>query len=42
MGRAAARRTFARLDGDHSPYARTTLPTRLIPRGSGELAPPGK
>ncbi len=37
LGRAAAEQTFARLDGDHSPYARITLPTRLITRGSGEL-----
>jgi LacI family transcriptional regulator len=37
VGRLAAERLFARLDGDRSAPAVTTVPTRLIPRGSGEL-----
>jgi len=41
IGRIAAERVFARLDGDESPAARTVVPTRLIERGSGELAPRG-
>jgi len=39
LGRAAAELLFARLDGDSSPPRRTILPVRLIPRGSGEVAP---
>jgi LacI family transcriptional regulator len=39
IGRIAAERVFARLDGDHSPASRTIVPTRLIERGSGELPP---
>lgn len=39
IGRIAAERVFARLDGDGSPAARTVVPTRLIERGSGELPP---
>ncbi|MFP3989818.1 LacI family DNA-binding transcriptional regulator [Streptomyces sp. E11-3] len=39
LGRTAAHRLFARLDGDAGPPARTQLATRLIPRGSGELPP---
>ena len=39
IGRIAAERVFARLDGDDSPAARTVVPTRLIERGSGELPP---
>ncbi|MET4159188.1 DNA-binding LacI/PurR family transcriptional regulator [Agromyces sp. PvR057] len=39
IGRIAAERVFARLDGDESPAARTIVPTRLIERGSGELPP---
>ena len=39
IGRVAAERVFARLDGDHSPAARAVVPTRLIERGSGEIAP---
>ncbi|MDQ0577454.1 LacI family DNA-binding transcriptional regulator [Agromyces albus] len=39
IGRVAAERVFARLDGDNSPAARTIIPTRLIERGSGEIAP---
>jgi LacI family transcriptional regulator len=37
LGRAAAERLFARLDGDDGPSQRLELPTRLIKRGSGEL-----
>lgn len=39
IGRIAAERVFARLDGDDSPAVRTIVPTRLIERGSGELPP---
>ncbi|WP_157007436.1 LacI family DNA-binding transcriptional regulator [Agromyces laixinhei] len=39
IGRLAAERVFARLDGDRSPAARTIVPTRLIERGSGEIRP---
>ncbi len=39
LGRVAAERVFARLNGDDSPYAHVVLPTTLIPRGSGELPP---
>ena len=39
IGRAAAERVFARLDGDTSTPARTVVPTRLIERGSGEIPP---
>jgi DNA-binding LacI/PurR family transcriptional regulator len=39
IGRLAAERVFARLDGDRSPAARTIVPTRLIERGSGEIPP---
>ncbi len=38
LGRTAAERLFARLDGDTSPPAVYRLPTRLIVRGSGEIA----
>lgn len=37
LGRLAAQRLFARMDGDDSPPALLTVPTRLVPRGSGEL-----
>ncbi|HJQ43106.1 MAG TPA: LacI family DNA-binding transcriptional regulator [Jatrophihabitantaceae bacterium] len=37
LGRSAAERLFARLAGDSSPAAVTTVPTELIVRGSGEL-----
>jgi LacI family transcriptional regulator len=37
LGRAAAERLFARLDGDTGPSQRLALPTRLIQRGSGEV-----
>ncbi|MEU8761368.1 LacI family DNA-binding transcriptional regulator [Streptomyces sp. NPDC048659] len=39
LGRTAAERLFRRLDGVEEPPTTTVLPTRLIPRGSGELAP---
>ena len=39
MGRRAAELLFRRLDGDHSPTVREVIPTRLIPRGSGEIEP---
>ena len=39
IGRLAAERIFARLDGDTAPPARTVVPTRLIERGSGEIPP---
>ncbi|GAA1518777.1 LacI family DNA-binding transcriptional regulator [Agromyces terreus] len=39
IGRIAAERVFARLDGDDSPAERTIVPTRLLQRGSGELLP---
>ncbi len=41
LGRRAASLLFDRLDGDERPPERITLPTYLIERGSGELAPPG-
>ncbi|WP_327070332.1 LacI family transcriptional regulator [Kitasatospora sp. NBC_01250] len=37
LGRTAAELLFARLAGEHGPAQRIELPTRLIPRGSGEL-----
>jgi LacI family transcriptional regulator, galactose operon repressor len=40
LGREAAELLFRRLEGDRSPVQHVELPTRLIPRGSGEL-PPG-
>jgi LacI family transcriptional regulator len=39
LGRAAAEVLFARLDGDHGPSRTVVLPTTLVTRGSGELAP---
>lgn len=39
LGRVAADRLFQRLTGATLPPARIELPTRLIPRGSGELPP---
>jgi len=39
LGRAAAERLFARLDGDTGATQRIEIPTRLIERGSGELRP---
>ncbi|WP_165990085.1 LacI family DNA-binding transcriptional regulator [Streptomyces sp. YIM 98790] len=40
LGREAARTGLARLDGDRGRARRITVPTRLIPRGSGELPGP--
>ena len=39
LGRLAAQRLFARLDGDQSPPGTFALPTRMIERGSGEIRP---
>jgi LacI family transcriptional regulator len=41
VGRTAAELLFARLDGDVSPPKHVVLPTRLVTRGSGEIAAPG-
>jgi LacI family transcriptional regulator len=41
LGRASAELLFARLDGDGGPTRQIVVPTRLIERGSGELAPAG-
>ncbi|WP_106131107.1 LacI family DNA-binding transcriptional regulator [Pseudosporangium ferrugineum] len=41
MGRAAARALFARIDGDTKQPREISIPTMLIPRGSGELRPTG-
>jgi LacI family transcriptional regulator len=38
VGRLAAERLFARIEGDSSPAATHTIDTRLIERGSGELS----
>lgn len=37
MGRAATELLFGRLAGDERPPQRIVLPTRLVPRGSGEI-----
>jgi LacI family transcriptional regulator len=39
LGRRAARLICERLDGDAGPPRRIVVPTRLIPRGSGEAGP---
>jgi LacI family transcriptional regulator len=39
LGRLAAEQLFARLDGDGGPTRQIVVPTTLIERGSGELAP---
>ena len=39
LGRAAVELLFRRLDGDRSPSIHAVIPTRLIPRGSGEIQP---
>src|SRR5215218_7391343 len=39
LGRSAAELLFARLDGFAGPTRRVVIPTRLVERGSGELAP---
>ena len=38
LGRTAAELLFARIDGDVSPSKRVVVPTKLIERGSGEIA----
>lgn len=40
IGRVAAELLFARMDGERGPSQRVEVPTRLIPRGSGEIPPP--
>ena len=40
IGRLAAEILFSRLDGDRSASTTQVVPTRLIVRGSGEIAPP--
>jgi LacI family transcriptional regulator len=40
LGRTAAELLFARLDGDRGPPRQLVVPTRLIPRGSGEIPAP--
>src|SRR5690606_2879422 len=40
LGRVAAERLFHRLSGGKDPATLIRLPTRLIPRGSGEIPPP--
>jgi LacI family transcriptional regulator len=37
LGRIAAELLFSRIAGDRRPIQRVVLPTRLLPRGSGEL-----
>ncbi len=37
IGQVAAEVLLRRLDGDRSPTASHVVPTRLIPRGSGEI-----
>ncbi len=39
LGEEAASLAFGRLEGDDSPPQRITIPTELVLRGSGELAP---
>ncbi len=41
MGLVAAELVLRRLDGDRSPTASHVVPTRLVPRGSGEIPAPG-
>jgi LacI family transcriptional regulator len=41
LGKTAAEILFSRLDGDQSPIRTVTVPTRLIERGSGEIAAGG-
>ncbi|HEX6389897.1 MAG TPA: LacI family DNA-binding transcriptional regulator [Solirubrobacteraceae bacterium] len=40
IGRMAAERLLARIDGDDAPTGLHVVPTRLIPRGSGEIPAP--
>ena len=39
LGEQAAALAFGRLDGEDGPARRVVLPTELVPRGSGEIAP---
>jgi LacI family transcriptional regulator len=39
LGAQAAALAFIRLDGDDDPPRRVVIPTALVPRGSGEVAP---
>jgi LacI family transcriptional regulator len=39
VGSTAAEQLFRRIDGDASPTVRLVIPTRLVPRGSGEIPP---
>lgn len=39
LGRTAAELLFGRLAGDRSPPRHAVVPTRLVPRGSGEIKP---
>lgn len=39
IGTVAADRALARLDGDSEPFSTRVIPTRLLIRGSGEIAP---
>jgi LacI family transcriptional regulator len=39
LGRIAAELLFSRIAGDRRPIRRVVLPTRLVPRGSGERRP---
>ena len=39
IGRAACETLFGRMDGSRAPVGVCTIPTRLIPRGSGEIPP---
>jgi LacI family transcriptional regulator len=41
IGRAAAERLFARLEDLDAPAETVVVPVGLVPRGSGELRPPG-
>jgi LacI family transcriptional regulator len=41
IGKLAAERLFARIDGDQSPPYSYSIPTQIVQRGSGELAPRG-
>jgi len=41
MGRVAAELLLERILGDTSPPRQVTIPTRLVPRGSGEIPPHG-
>lgn len=41
IGKVAAERILARIDGDQSEPQTYVVPSELIPRGSGEIAPPG-